>query len=137
MTVTRLFWIAGRSGWRFRGGEGCGREARGRSQDRHLARADNDALNDALRLQVDDVDHVTLGAAVDGLAAAGQIEAGHFIDQRDGLIARDHVRLSEIRDFQRLSRAQLLAGLHADHAAAKGDVIADFGLRPPLDDHVG
>ena len=68
-----------------------------RDRDRDLAAAGDDALNGALGLQVEHVDDVAFGAAFQRLAANGEIDAGHLVDQRDGLVALHEIGLGRDR----------------------------------------
>ena len=78
---------------------GAGGKARRGDRDRDLAAADHDAGHRALGLQVEHVDDVAFGAALDRLAAHGQIKPGGFVDQRDVLVALHEVGLGEIGDL--------------------------------------
>ena len=116
--------------------ETSGRRGAG-AGDRDLAAADDDAGHGALGLQVDHVDDVAFGAALQRLAANGEIESDRLVDQDDGLVLLHQIGLGEIGGLQRLAGAQLLARLHADRAVAGGEVVADLGLGAALDHHVG
>ena len=83
------------------------------------------------------VDDVAFGAALQRLAANGEIEPGGFVDQRYVLIARHQIGFYQIGNLHRLAGAKLTAGLHADRAVARGCVSAYFGLRASLHQHVG
>ena len=72
------------------------------------------------------------------LAAHGQRDAGHLVDERDGLVALDQFGLHQVGGAQQLPGAQAVARRHADRlVAVADDVAADLGARPALDDDVG
>ena len=92
----------------------------------------------ALRLQVEHADHVAFGAAVERLAANGEIEAGGFVDQGDVFVALHQIRLGEIGGFQRPGRREAACASACrprDRAPAASPPTS--ALRTPLDDHVG
>ena len=79
-----------------RGRFGCGGKAGRCDCDRNLAAADHDAGHRALRLQIEHVDDVAFGAAVQRLAANGEIETGGFVSEGDALVALHQIGLGEI-----------------------------------------
>src|SRR5262249_24121670 len=106
---------AGRLGLR----RSAGHDPRRCGRDADEPGTGDDALDGFLRLDVENVDEVALGATVERLAAHGEHHAGHLVDESHGLVTLHDLRLHQVGPAEQLAGAQRSPCGEPDHV--RGD----------------